>query len=62
MNVYDFCSTHLMRVNYCMNAKFYEKKIVNETKILVFKTFGIVYDYVKSMVEEWCGTIVTHRK
>jgi hypothetical protein len=38
------------------------KKIVNGTKILVFKTFGIVYDCVKSMVEEWCGTIITHRK
>jgi hypothetical protein len=35
-----------------MNVKFYEKnKIMNGIKILIFKSFGIIYDYVKSMVE-----------
>ncbi len=36
--------------------------IVKGIEILVFKGFGKVYDYVKYMIKEWCGIIVTHRK
>jgi hypothetical protein len=36
--------------------------IVKGIEILIFKIFGIIYDYVKSMVREWCGIIVTHKK
>jgi hypothetical protein len=35
-------------------------KIVKGIKIFVFKSFSIVYDCVKFMVEKWCGTIVPH--
>jgi hypothetical protein len=37
-------------------------RIVKGIEILVFKGSAIIYDYVKSMVGEWCGIIVTHRK
>ncbi len=47
--------------------KLYECKvslniIVKRIEILVFKFFCIVYECVKSMVGEWCGQIVIHRK
>jgi hypothetical protein len=37
-------------------------RIVKRIEILVFKGFGKIYDYVKYMVGEWCGIIVTHKK
>jgi hypothetical protein len=45
-----------------MSAKFHGNIFVKGIEILIFKGFGIVYDYVKSMVGEWCGIIITHRK
>jgi hypothetical protein len=45
-----------------MSAKFLWNKIVKGIEILVFKGFGKIYDYVKYMVGEWCGIIVTHKK
>ncbi len=37
-------------------------KIVKRIEIFIFKGFGKVYDYVKYMVEKWCGIIITHKK
>jgi hypothetical protein len=37
-------------------------RIVKAIEIFVFKGFDKVYDYVKYMVGEWCGIIVTYIK
>jgi hypothetical protein len=35
--------------------------IMKGIEILIFKSFDIIYNCVKSMVKEWCDTIVTHK-
>ncbi len=35
---------------------------MKENEILIFKSFDIVYECVKSMLEEWCDMIVIFRK
>lgn len=43
-------------------CKISSNKIVKRIEILIFKSFDIVYDYVKHMVRKWCDIIVTNRK
>jgi hypothetical protein len=57
----------LERPSLDVNKLLYECKvlwniIVKGILILIFKRFGIVYDYVKYMVGEWCGITIIHRK
>jgi hypothetical protein len=43
-------------------CKISSNKIVKRIEILIFKSFDIVYDYVKHMVRKWCDIIVTNRE
>jgi hypothetical protein len=49
-----------MEISYCI-SKLLWNKIVKGIEILLLKSFDIIHLYVKSMIGEWCGILVTHR-
>jgi hypothetical protein len=58
----DFLQTLSLGENKLYECKVLWNRIVKGIEILIFKDFCTIYESVKSMVGEWCGIIVIHKK